>query len=84
MPVLWYNLFEICFFILFYIERMHIMTAQDLLIYSLMTGCGLFFLINPSVGMSRDKRTPERLRAIRMGALVAAVFGGIMMVRYFL
>ena len=60
------------------------MTAQDLLIYSLMTGCGLFLLINPSVGMSAEKQTKERLRSIRLCGLVVAVFGGVMMVRYFL
>ena len=60
------------------------MTAQDLLIYSLMTGCGLFLLINPSIGMAAEKRTRERLRAIRLCGLALAVFGGIMMARFFL
>lgn len=60
------------------------MTPQDLLIYSIMTGFGLFFLINPSAGMAMEKRTPERLKVIRISGLIAAVFGGIMMARYFL
>lgn len=59
------------------------MSEQELLVYSLMTGCGLFFLINPTFKMAKDKRTPDRIRTIRFVSFAMALFGGIMMVRYF-
>lgn len=60
------------------------MSEQDLLIYSLLTGVSLFFLINPTFKMAPEKRTPDRIRSIRLISLVAAVVCGFMMVRYFI
>ncbi len=60
------------------------MSEQELLLYSIMTGCGLFLFINPTFKMAKERKTPERIRNVRLCGLACAVVGGIMMIRYFL